>query len=912
MSISATNFDELRKYFLTDTYRALTNPYNKIFTIDSIYVCDSQRGRESKASYTVYVDKQGIFHGVPNTISECKGIYISDIEIKRYLETNFYYIIILPAKKYKQKFEIILTIELMSESYSVSNGPDCRLLHYIFTTHIAKLIVENFISIIDSSAARLILHKENLSDSYSSPSPLLALALASSYFANKEVQEKMLNAQSPEMWMYALYSGECLRKTIVGDKTVKRLAITPAHCGWNHKYTTCKKEETVIFPCILAALRSALWEIRNSKAAMGTTPDEDVCLPQCYEWPDAHRSASTLFGIADILEQDIDFGKIPPFHSDLIPRPADKHVTTPEGISHALFNWAFGKRPFIEYANTILFAIHTLATEDKPDQYRHALGAIEKLWPKVMGAASGGVSFPDSLNAYMQLWSNDNQLYLNPDWLMSWFAVELFKSRAFHAYVVSPGSSSFCDAERLQFHKHFSTLCMYSLFWMRCFGETLDEKFSDVKGGYKDLLESLIYLLCEYAYIDGELPRTAGLRKIMYFMWGQQAALYALAETYRDHLHHVIEVCLLGLFFMRLKNTNQSSFFRFGPSPGYQPDIRNWIVGSLLHDMGYALKLVSYPLEHLGFFQEAVCEAFWKKLHAEYKTLQKEYIPKSVAALAPDINLSESSESAVNHGVLSALIIASHLNSVDTPEWRSDMHAAIEAAALHDYKAEHISPKKHPLAFLLWFCDNLQEWDRPLLQGHQFRQSLLVNIVRSPDHATHSNRPYVRYLAINARLTASNEAELVEKTLKCRMVFEKPDEVQHYPPFTWVGHTLQMQRVKDCILPIELTLEHPQLKESSNGASRYSMVCFQTFLSEEDNGSLRLRKSDSRIVDNAALRQWAVDAHEDLSWYRYTNDGNWEKFVFSLSQCNGEPVILQQPNDFIPDYKKWLDKFRKT
>lgn len=703
---------------------------------------------------------------------------------------------------------------------------------------------------------------------------------------------------SHEIWVYALYNAELLRNIIIGDIMCSDILGDKCLCKID-RFSLCSRDLSVadVSPCCVVCLRR---ELSRDK----TDPEHII---------------KKILNInpKKIIECKTDFNKNVSTNSSL-----------PDAVGNDIKIWPYDNRPAIEYFNTVLYTIYVLSRDSQNGGERfsmftskNALEEIENLW-KLIDSKDGNMDFPRFLENYLKQWQHDNELFLRPEWLVGWFVTRLFQSDAFadHRY-----GNSYSTDERLHFHQRFSTVCLYLLFWMRVFGDTTQASFSDVKGGRQEYLESLIHMLCEYAHVDGKLTRTARLSKTMRFMWAQQAVLYTVSEHYRDHLHHVLEVCLLGLFFMNLRPSSHSTLFfasrmktkeavfktTYDGKKIESQTLRNWIVTSLLHDVGYALKLIEYPVSHLAFFQETTSETFWNEMDKTFNTVQKEQgkhccdrMKQYTGLILPDDTKS------VDHGVLSAMVIASHLNKVHQKEWIDDMRWAIDAAALHNILKEPIIFNQRPMAFLLHLCDNLQEWNRPLIQGEALRQSMLINIVHSPSVATHKNRPFVDYLAVNVKYEGQM-SRIVGDKLKIRMLFGPAEELNYYPPLTWVGHTQQMQRIKDCHLPISITLQHPVRKTSSKSkVSSYEMDCFQAFLRTDTHQELGSRSHDTSPTGNAVLRQWAQDIHKPNQWLHYQKDEKHERVIFDLNRCDGKRVIDKTPDNYISKYIAWISAYR--
>jgi len=414
-----------------------------------------------------------------------------------------------------------------------------------------------------------------------------------------------------------------------------------------------------------------------------------------------------------------------------------QHV--PKDIIDPVIDFSIKNRFHIEYFRTVLFAINMIGLSAERDAIVTAdkVKSIQKLWDNKLKT---GVSLHDFIKDYLKLWKlgnsskakHEKSIVLTQEWLMAWFALQVLNSKTFEAYK----NNEFGPRKTIRFYHHLSTVFLYLLYWIRKYANTNLTPFFDVKNGYEAFLESLIYLISEYAYKDGGLTRNADIRRSLRYMWSHQSILYTISESYRDHLHHVLETCLMGLFFLRLdaQTHKQHGFFGiFDNNFHEQQLIRNWIVTALFHDVGYGVEMLKRQINHLSFFETEVVVDLKKKIDEKLDELEKKLCIDSRICLNQYLSQTKTETfkdlKRFDHGIISALQIVYLVEKPDQ-EWWQDMNMAIEAAVLHNYSKAKIDHNKAPLAFLLFLCDHLQEWDRPYIEGEQMRYSLLVNLIR--------------------------------------------------------------------------------------------------------------------------------------------------------------------------------------
>lgn len=207
-------------------------------------------------------------------------------------------------------------------------------------------------------------------------------------------------------------------------------------------------------------------------------------------------------------------------------------------------------------------------------------------------------------------------------------------------------------------------------------------------------------------------------------------------ESYRDHFIHSSNVFLLGYYIINeLRRTCNLK----GSDLGLNNVELTWMMASTFHD-------VAYPIQEM---ESWLNDLFWKLLginpRFDYNITQ--VIPMAYNEFMQMIGAYHSSPSALasgqvsylsmdwsvydrlnselvrkDHGVLGALMLA-HILAIrkgfatqrEGRYWDfADIHMpAIHAIGLHTLETVNVAFGKHPIAFLLVLCDELQDWGRP-------------------------------------------------------------------------------------------------------------------------------------------------------------------------------------------------------
>ena len=233
------------------------------------------------------------------------------------------------------------------------------------------------------------------------------------------------------------------------------------------------------------------------------------------------------------------------------------------------------------------------------------------------------------------------------------------------------------------------------------------------EAGY-ETLRALLWLVCEYAHEGLELDRRIDLERHLGLAAMEQPALYGLKRFYRDHLNHVIQVCLLGwlLFDTRLKSGAAVSTFLdlVGDRMGgveRKSLLRQWFCAALLHDVGYVIEIGKGWSKLLEHFDNRSFTGLRTGIAAAIESLR----PTAIAQTDWGFTADDKPEG--DHGVVSAIHANDLFKSFDKDKSLGDMKAALLAMAHHNHPKPPIKFDCEPLTAWLVLCDEVQEWDRP-------------------------------------------------------------------------------------------------------------------------------------------------------------------------------------------------------
>jgi hypothetical protein len=274
------------------------------------------------------------------------------------------------------------------------------------------------------------------------------------------------------------------------------------------------------------------------------------------------------------------------------------------------------------------------------------------------------------------------------------------------------------------------------------------------------ILEFVKHLLLKLNFTDG-------LAYDLLKAWqSYEELLYSQKKFYREHFIHQFQDFLLGCLFLGNLWEKFSMYYekrRF---------LRRWFFASIFHDIGY-------PAETLGSLKNTLNEKIFNKIpnyavkKIDLETFNSdENLPLLIRNLAlihlfsENINIHESNDSGIDkfkypineiinllkdeltqsqdHGVVGALFFLKtalidlrevvvdpstfHLTTIFTeyepyPHLIDDLFVSAAAIAGHNlrtkvYPSYTVDFSSRPIAALLNFCDDLQEWDRRFLKPY--------------------------------------------------------------------------------------------------------------------------------------------------------------------------------------------------
>lgn len=234
------------------------------------------------------------------------------------------------------------------------------------------------------------------------------------------------------------------------------------------------------------------------------------------------------------------------------------------------------------------------------------------------------------------------------------------------------------------------------------------------------------------------------LRTIIDRLPNYQALIYSTDEFYRDHIEHQIRVAVLGNFLLSQQfdfdnETTRLMEVILSQMDLSEQDVRKaWWIAGLFHDTGIPVAKLTRNLTNMI---KSDLGGAYEKLNLKILDIENPIPDKDENEVFFDVLVKGLTRSIKNklrralgwgrnaradHGVISALLLLKSIPSITTlsvnevenhleNEYRLYLTAA-KAMMLHNLYKDHnyveIDSRENPLAYLLVFCDEMQEWER--------------------------------------------------------------------------------------------------------------------------------------------------------------------------------------------------------
>lgn len=576
-------------------------------------------------------------------------------------------------------------------------------------------------------------------------------------------------------------------------------------------------------------------------------------------------------------------------------------------------------------------------------------------------------------------YAEQSRLRIDSDWLIGWLASNALLSDRLSQYhgldSAVPGRGKSSPAEAMRYLACLSEIILYAIHCARHWwrkqelptesrhkGAFRRPAFADVPAYMSpSLTEAQLFVLCEYAYHEIGVHRELSLFERLVRQLRYELSLYASGGYYRDHLYHVIDVCLLGELLLRstlspclseahtetlagmLNGLIQSESANSAMpeenliTPGPQGILQDWYVAALCHDLGYLV-------EKTGALLKPVAQVAGPGLHQFHASMQRGLASgrdRISAVVASELTNSPhphpSQEDlkkvpATDHGIVAWLHLHDWLAQINSQP--GFLAHALTAILRHNLPAQEVNVCREPLTLLLILCDHLQEWGRPRVPADPLARGLMeaLRFSEQPQFGERVRSHQLFVEGIQACLVPGNSAtsdasqdtgnrRLLQTSLDDQLQFEiqyvEAQEGDFEPALTWLWLCRDLQcfgshRTQFPLhIKIKLThtppriwrmlpwrpLEMDLLQEFASRCERAAYLLAWIRAARENNKGIQYVGDDRTGVET-----FTIDLRDlDQPLRRGLNDEHWDAFLPWKWQMLGQRFAKLNLGHWFPD-----------
>lgn len=416
-----------------------------------------------------------------------------------------------------------------------------------------------------------------------------------------------------------------------------------------------------------------------------------------------------------------------------------------------------------------------------------------------------------------------------------------------------------------------------------------DRLGSDDPSGVVLDTEAAIHLLSEFARrewgFEGAIDAEGDLRSFAQV----EPALYLWRNAYRDHLLHVADVCLLGWLLLdsRLPGRECSLANHVGAMLGMSEKLvfGNWFLAALFHDVGYAVEAIRQAVGHVAYLRSD----HLKQLRTELDEVMKGAgfsVGRDILETVPG-----NDGQGLDHGVIGAIHLREVLTkAIDNPRRRELFKPACRAILVHNLRNVSVLAVSEPLSALLILCDELQEWERPRINGKQLAESSREVMAGSTSDPIPTAKPSESLTLVGIKLDGE-QFRFTQDILRCNLTYAPPEIGKFWPQRIRLEKCHSLQRVNPVGLPIKFQLTMINQYLPTLGATEYGFEALRNYaLRCPDLGLLEFTKGsrdDIQVID------------------RTVEYGDIEAISFDLEQLFNFPLLPQKLSIDWNDFATW-------
>jgi hypothetical protein len=402
--------------------------------------------------------------------------------------------------------------------------------------------------------------------------------------------------------------------------------------------------------------------------------------------------------------------------------------------------------------------------------------------------------------------------------------------------------------------------------------------------------EAVVHVLAEIARREFGVPSVIDVEGTLRSFARVEPALHLWREAYRDHLLHAADVCILGWLLLdsvQPRTGESLASFVAGMLETSEKDVyRNWFLAALVHDVGYALDAIRQALKHVAYLKSDYLEQLRNQLDKRMGDVRKR-IEQNVLE-----GLTGPNADGLDHGVVGFLHLGHVLEETITdPRKRAMLRPACLAVQKHSLPFP-LAFTSEPIAALLVLCDELQEWERPLVSGRKLAAGTrdLVAGYETTSPPTAKALESLTLVGIEPR-PGEEGFQFTGDALECCLTYKPPKLGKFWPQRVGLEKCRNLQRVDPSGLPfgVRITLVNQYL--SGTSTREYGLEALRSYA---------LGHPELGLVD-------FVDGSRDgIEIVRFTQEpGSIESISFDLGRLNRFPLLPERLKVNWDDFAKW-------
>ena len=285
------------------------------------------------------------------------------------------------------------------------------------------------------------------------------------------------------------------------------------------------------------------------------------------------------------------------------------------------------------------------------------------------------------------------------------------------------------------------------------------------------LAEALIRVVSNFAHSIIKVPHCIPIEKTLFDLFDSEGVFYMLKPRYRTHLFHVIDVCMLGHWFIE-------NVAMFGTD---KVNLAAWYTAALTHDIGYLAESINFVEGMLGKLDGNIFHKM-REIIRRAKSEAETAVKKSKTSKLFSF---DSTELMFEHGLAGGLHMFEVLSQfgLGQEDWYKQ---AIKAIVHHNRTSPRINILKDPFSSLLLLCDELQEWGRPGVEDRHLRRSIAASAVFGRSQLNWSNE------AFGLKIKVSDTG----KEISIKLDYGKNERKSFISHYIWAGKIQKLERLE--------------------------------------------------------------------------------------------------------------------